>query len=97
VFGPFYEIFPEKFQNKTNGVTPRRWLAFCNPPLRDLITETLGSQRWIKEPERLKVRRRAVHAALSALSSPLLLHRPRLRGWLLVRPGRHRQRPLAPL
>jgi len=35
----FYELYPEKFQNKTNGVTPRRWLAFCNPELAALITE----------------------------------------------------------
>ncbi|PRW61146.1 starch phosphorylase [Chlorella sorokiniana] len=54
VFGPFYDIFPEKFQNKTNGVTPRRWLAFCNPPLRQLITETLGNERWINDTEQLK-------------------------------------------
>jgi len=47
VFNAFYEIWPEKFQNKTNGVTPRRWLAFCNPPLRNLITSTLGSENWI--------------------------------------------------
>jgi starch phosphorylase len=39
----FYKLFPEKFQNKTNGVTPRRWLAFCNPELAALITEKLGS------------------------------------------------------
>ena len=38
IFSDFYKMFPEKFQNKTNGVTQRRWLAFCNPPLRDLIT-----------------------------------------------------------
>jgi hypothetical protein len=56
VFGPFFEIFPEKFQNKTNGVTPRRWLAFSNPPLRQLITDTLGSERWINDTEQLKVR-----------------------------------------
>ena len=49
VFKSFYEVFPEKFQNKTNGVTPRRWLAFCNPLLRDLITETLGSDDWIND------------------------------------------------
>lgn len=55
VFGPFHDIFPEKFQNKTNGVTPRRWLAFCNPPLRELITKTLGTERWINDTERLKV------------------------------------------
>ena len=58
MFGPFYEIFPEKFQNKTNGVTPRRWLAFCNPPLRQLITDTLGNSRWINDTEQLKVRGR---------------------------------------
>ncbi len=45
IFNDFYKLFPEKFQNKTNGVTPRRWLAFCNPPLASLITETLGSDR----------------------------------------------------
>lgn len=46
----------EKFQNKTNGVTQRRWLAFCNPPLRRLITETLGNDEWITDLDRLTVR-----------------------------------------
>ena len=45
----FYDLTPEKFQNKTNGVTPRRWLAYCNPELATLITETLGSDKWITE------------------------------------------------
>ena len=49
IFKNFYEIFPHKFQNKTNGVTQRRWLAFCNPGLRELITEALGTQDWIKD------------------------------------------------
>ncbi|KAK9831883.1 hypothetical protein WJX81_005484 [Elliptochloris bilobata] len=49
IFKPFADLFPEKFQNKTNGVTPRRWLAFCNPPLRDLITQTLGTDAWIND------------------------------------------------
>ena len=49
IFKDFYKIMPEKFQNKTNGVTQRRWLAFCNPKLSDLITETLGTSAWIKE------------------------------------------------
>ena len=43
IFREFYAVMPEKFQNKTNGVTQRRWLAFCNPALSDLITETLGT------------------------------------------------------
>lgn len=44
-----------KFQNKTNGVTQRRWLAFCNPPLRNLITKTLGSDAWITDLDQLVV------------------------------------------
>ncbi|XP_024916382.1 glycogen phosphorylase, brain form isoform X2 [Cynoglossus semilaevis] len=42
VFKDFYEVDPEKFQNKTNGVTPRRWLLLCNPALSDIITEKIG-------------------------------------------------------
>ena len=45
----FYDLSPEKFQNKTNGVTPRRWLAYCNPELASLITETLGGDKWITD------------------------------------------------
>jgi hypothetical protein len=48
-FAEFYELWPEKFQNKTNGVTQRRWLAFCNPGLRALITEKLQSEEWITD------------------------------------------------
>jgi starch phosphorylase len=54
IFKDFYDIMPEKFQNKTNGVTPRRWLAFCNPPLSALISETLGTDAWIKELDLLQ-------------------------------------------
>lgn len=43
----WYELFPERFSNKTNGVTPRRWLRMCNPELADLITKTLGSESWV--------------------------------------------------
>lgn len=39
VFSDFYEMWPEKFQNKTNGVTPRRWIRFCNPELSKVITK----------------------------------------------------------
>ena len=54
IFKEFYEIMPEKFQNKTNGVTQRRWLSFCNPALGDLITETLGTDAWVKELDLLQ-------------------------------------------
>ena len=39
---PFYEIYPEKFNNKTNGITFRRWLMHCNPALTSYITELIG-------------------------------------------------------
>lgn len=43
LFKDFYELWPEKFNNKTNGVTPRRWLAHCNPALNKLISDKIGS------------------------------------------------------
>ena len=48
----FYEFFPEKFNNKTNGITHRRWLLNSNPKLAELITETIGDG-WIKSPNEL--------------------------------------------
>jgi starch phosphorylase len=42
LFRDFYEMFPKKFNNKTNGVTPRRWLAWSNPGLGALIDKTIG-------------------------------------------------------
>jgi starch phosphorylase len=44
-FRDFHELFPGRFQNKTNGVTPRRWLLQCNPGLAALITEAIG-EKW---------------------------------------------------
>ena len=38
----FYQLYPEKFNNKTNGITFRRWLLHCNPLLADQITEWIG-------------------------------------------------------
>jgi len=49
---PFYSWFPERFNNKTNGVTHRRWLIESNPQLAGLICDAIGS-RWIHEPEKL--------------------------------------------
>lgn len=43
LFADFYEMSPAKFNNKTNGVTQRRWLSHCNPDLRDLLYETIGT------------------------------------------------------
>ncbi|MFG6115460.1 glycogen/starch/alpha-glucan phosphorylase [Halobacillus sp. MO56] len=48
----FYNTFPERFNNKTNGITHRRWLMHANKPLAGLLTETIG-EKWINEPRRL--------------------------------------------
>ena len=48
LFKEFYELWPEKFNNKTNGVTPRRWIAHSNPLLTDLITKKIGDE-WIAD------------------------------------------------
>jgi len=50
----FYELWPEKFSNKTNGVTPRRWLRTCNPELSGLLTELSGSEAWVNDLDALK-------------------------------------------
>jgi glycogen phosphorylase len=48
----FNDLWPERFNNKTNGVTHRRWLLFCNPSLCRLLLEAIGDA-WIREPARL--------------------------------------------
>jgi starch phosphorylase len=53
LFRDFYELWPEKFNNKTNGVTQRRWLAHCNAPLREVISEAIGDG-WITDLEQLR-------------------------------------------
>ena len=53
LFHDFYEMWPEKFNNKTNGVTPRRWLAWSNPALSNLIDEKIGDG-WRTELSELK-------------------------------------------
>ena len=41
-FKEWYKVFPERFQNKTNGITPRRWVGLCNPELSQMIREKVG-------------------------------------------------------
>lgn len=53
VLHDFYELFPEKFINKTNGVTPRRWLLLGNPRLSNLISSKIGTA-WIKNLDELR-------------------------------------------
>merc|ERR1719431_374136 len=63
LFKNFYELWPHKFQNKTNGITPRRWLLLCNPMLADLISDKIGDdwpvhldqlqqlKKWAEDPK----------------------------------------------
>ncbi len=53
VLKDFYELWPDKFTNKSNGVTPRRWMVLANPRLSGLITETIGPG-WIKDLSQLR-------------------------------------------
>ncbi len=50
----WYKIYPEKFNNKTNGITQRRWLLLSNPELANFITELLGSEDWITDLKQIK-------------------------------------------
>ncbi len=54
LFPEFDALYPGKFQNKTNGITPRRWLLQCNPLLSAFITETLGHKRWVRNLDLLQ-------------------------------------------
>ncbi|XP_068334596.1 alpha-1,4 glucan phosphorylase L isozyme, chloroplastic/amyloplastic-like [Pyrus communis] len=53
VFNSFYKLWPNKFQNKTNGVTPRRWIRFCNPDLSNIIKKWIGTEDWVLNTEKL--------------------------------------------
>ena len=61
LFHDFYQMWPEKFNNKTNGVTPRRWVAHANPGMTALITEVVG-EGWVGNLEKI--------AALKPLAEP---------------------------
>lgn len=52
-FKDFYELFPEKFNNKTNGITHRRWFLYANPKLAQAVTDKIGED-WILHPEQLE-------------------------------------------
>lgn len=54
VFKDAYSIYPERFQNKTNGITQRRWLALCNPELSGLLTKLAGNDAWVTDLDTLK-------------------------------------------
>ncbi|GKT31540.1 Glycogen phosphorylase 1 [Aduncisulcus paluster] len=58
-FKPFFQLFPRRFINITNGVTPRRWLLSCNPFLSQIISHVLGSRNWVTDTRELSLLRSA--------------------------------------
>ncbi|MBQ2675958.1 MAG: glycogen/starch/alpha-glucan phosphorylase [Clostridia bacterium] len=53
VLKDWYSVYPDRFNNKTNGITPRRWLRLCNPQLSQLISEKIGD-KWVTDLDELK-------------------------------------------
>ena len=53
LFEDFYDLFPDRFNNKTNGITQRRWLKVCNPSLSRLVTERIGGG-WVSDLDQLR-------------------------------------------
>ena len=80
----WYSIWPEKFNNKTNGVTPRRWLRLCNPDLAALLTELTGNQNWVTDLDILKTLEKYKDDAsvLGRLSDIKLANKQRFAAWL---------------
>lgn len=88
VLTDFAEMMPEKFTNKTNGVTPRRWLLQCNPELSSLITERIGD-RWPADLDQLT---RLMDCAdepafLDALAAAKAHNKARFARWLVQKTG----------
>ncbi|CAF0918355.1 unnamed protein product [Adineta ricciae] len=84
LFKSFYELTPEKFQNKTNGITPRRWLVLSNPNLSDAIAEKIGED-WITKLDDLKRLREFVNneAFIRDIQQVKQENKHRLAEWLL--------------
>ena len=82
LFADFFELWPDKFHNVTNGITPRRWLLKANPALSQLITEHIGDG-WIKELDELKGLEKFAGDAgfLDALAKIKRSNKRQLAGW----------------
>jgi starch phosphorylase len=88
VFADLHQVYPDRIINQTNGITPRRWIYSCNPPLRSLINETIGSD-WVNDLEQLDGL--AAYADDSAFQDAFRtakqLNKERLADWLKARNG----------
>ena len=85
----WYEIWPERFSNKTNGVTPRRWLRVCNPELSALLTRLSGDDAWVRDLVRLSalVSRADDTAVLEAFLAVKAIKKKQLADYVLAREG----------
>jgi starch phosphorylase len=89
VVSDFFEMFPGRFNNKTNGITPRRWLLLANPALAKLITETVG-ERWPADLDRLRALQPLADDAAfrTAFRQAKRQAKVRFAGWLKTAAGR---------
>ncbi|MDF2613469.1 MAG: glycogen/starch/alpha-glucan phosphorylase [Clostridia bacterium] len=80
----WYELYPNKFQNKTNGITPRRWLRLANKELSAYITELLGNDDWVNDLARLKELERFIEddAVLNKLTEIKKLKKEQLAAYI---------------
>ena len=83
IFADFFKVFPDRFTNMTNGITPRRWLAQANPSLSSLIDGRIGTtwRRHLDQLARLKPLADD-HAFAEAFRAAKLVNKQRLAGWV---------------
>ena len=88
VFADLHRVYPERIVNQTNGITPRRWLYSCNPGLRGLINETIGTG-WHRDLERLRDLEPHLEDAafLERYRVAKAANKARLARWLALRDG----------
>ncbi|GGO96943.1 glycogen/starch/alpha-glucan phosphorylase [Actinomyces gaoshouyii] len=84
----WYAIWPERFNNKTNGVTPRRWLRQCNPRLSALLDEVTGSDAWVRDLSALQdFDGAATDAVLDRLAEVKRANKADFADWIKAREG----------
>ncbi|ARD41998.1 glycogen/starch/alpha-glucan phosphorylase [Actinomyces gaoshouyii] len=84
----WYAIWPERFNNKTNGVTPRRWLRQCNPRLSALLDEVTGSDAWVRDLSALQdFDGAATNAVLDRLAEVKRANKADFADWIKAREG----------
>ena len=94
IFADFAKLFPERFNNKTNGVTPRRWLAQANPPLAALLDARIG-RGWRRDLTQLEALRPMAQqpAFVRAFRHAKRENKLRLANWIERAPGHRRSTP----